>query len=114
MLDYQRQFLEMALTRQALRFGQFTLKSGRVEITETNRKGKSTLVRIVEPGQMFGYLCFCPHRNEPRGTEARAITSSVAYRAGYKNFKAVLRKDPSAASRLVESARERAKARRNS
>jgi orotate phosphoribosyltransferase len=29
-LDYQRQFLEMALARQALRFGQFTLKSGRV------------------------------------------------------------------------------------
>jgi orotate phosphoribosyltransferase len=30
MLDYQLQFLDMALTRQALRFGQFTLKSGRV------------------------------------------------------------------------------------
>jgi orotate phosphoribosyltransferase len=29
-LDYQRQFLDMALTRQALRFGQFTLKSGRI------------------------------------------------------------------------------------
>jgi orotate phosphoribosyltransferase len=28
-LDYQRQFLEMALERQALRFGEFTLKSGR-------------------------------------------------------------------------------------
>jgi CRP/FNR family transcriptional regulator, cyclic AMP receptor protein len=81
----------------------YTLKSGRVEITETNRKGKSTLVRIVEPGQMFGYLCFCPHRDEPRGTEARAISSSVAYRTGYKNFKAVLSKDPSAVSRLVEN-----------
>jgi orotate phosphoribosyltransferase len=29
-LDYQRQFLELALARQALRFGQFTLKSGRI------------------------------------------------------------------------------------
>jgi orotate phosphoribosyltransferase len=29
-LDYQLQFLEMALARQALRFGEFTLKSGRV------------------------------------------------------------------------------------
>jgi len=28
--DYQRQFLELALKRQALRFGEFTLKSGRV------------------------------------------------------------------------------------
>jgi orotate phosphoribosyltransferase len=28
--DYQRQFLELALARQALRFGEFTLKSGRV------------------------------------------------------------------------------------
>jgi orotate phosphoribosyltransferase len=28
--DYQQEFLEMALARQALRFGQFTLKSGRV------------------------------------------------------------------------------------
>ncbi len=30
MHDYQRQFLELALARQALRFGEFTLKSGRV------------------------------------------------------------------------------------
>jgi orotate phosphoribosyltransferase len=28
--DYQRQFLKLALERQALRFGEFTLKSGRV------------------------------------------------------------------------------------
>jgi orotate phosphoribosyltransferase len=28
--DYQRQFIELALSRQALRFGEFTLKSGRV------------------------------------------------------------------------------------
>jgi orotate phosphoribosyltransferase len=28
--DYQLQFLEIALARQALRFGQFTLKSGRI------------------------------------------------------------------------------------
>jgi orotate phosphoribosyltransferase len=28
--DYQRQFLSLALARQALRFGEFTLKSGRV------------------------------------------------------------------------------------
>jgi orotate phosphoribosyltransferase len=28
--DYQQQFLEIALARQALRFGQFTLKSGRI------------------------------------------------------------------------------------
>jgi orotate phosphoribosyltransferase len=28
--DYQRQFLKLALQRQALRFGEFTLKSGRV------------------------------------------------------------------------------------
>jgi orotate phosphoribosyltransferase len=30
MLGYQRQFIALALDRQALRFGQFTLKSGRV------------------------------------------------------------------------------------
>jgi orotate phosphoribosyltransferase len=30
MWDYQRQFIELALSRQALRFGEFTLKSGRV------------------------------------------------------------------------------------
>ena len=30
MQPYQRQFLELAMTRQALRFGEFTLKSGRV------------------------------------------------------------------------------------
>jgi len=30
MLPYQRQFLELAIARQVLRFGEFTLKSGRV------------------------------------------------------------------------------------
>jgi len=30
MREYQRQFLQLALERQALRFGEFTLKSGRV------------------------------------------------------------------------------------
>ena len=30
MRDYQRRFIELALARQALRFGEFTLKSGRV------------------------------------------------------------------------------------
>jgi len=30
MVDYQRQFIELALARSALRFGEFTLKSGRV------------------------------------------------------------------------------------
>jgi orotate phosphoribosyltransferase len=30
MFDYQRQFIELALARNALRFGEFTLKSGRV------------------------------------------------------------------------------------
>ena len=30
MLDYQRDFLELAIAREALRFGQFTLKSGRI------------------------------------------------------------------------------------
>src|SRR5215470_17087190 len=30
MQDYQRAFLELALARNALRFGEFTLKSGRV------------------------------------------------------------------------------------
>jgi orotate phosphoribosyltransferase len=29
-LDYQQQFLDLALARQALRFGRFTLKSGRI------------------------------------------------------------------------------------
>jgi len=30
MQDYQRQFIELALQQQALRFGEFTLKSGRI------------------------------------------------------------------------------------
>jgi orotate phosphoribosyltransferase len=30
MVDYQQQFIELALSRHALRFGEFTLKSGRV------------------------------------------------------------------------------------
>jgi len=30
MQEYQQQFVQLALARQALRFGEFTLKSGRI------------------------------------------------------------------------------------
>ena len=30
MLDYQKEFIEFALSKQVLRFGEFTLKSGRI------------------------------------------------------------------------------------
>ena len=55
----------------------YTLKSGHVEITETNRRVDQPLFDVLERAKASGYLCFCPHRNEARGTEARTITASV-------------------------------------
>ena len=81
----------------------YTLEPGRVEITETDRQGRLRLCRVVEPGEMFGYLCFCSHRFEPMETEARATCPSEVQRNGREEFRRRLAHDEGARARLLET-----------
>ena len=81
----------------------FVLQEGRVEITETDRAGRSLVTQIVRPGDVFGYLCFCDHRFEPQGTEARATAQSTVLRIEYEAFRRRLKRSSSAAICLTEA-----------
>lgn len=81
----------------------YLLESGRVEVTEADQEGRVTAAQIIEPGQTFGALCFCDHRTEPAGIEARCLTPSVVLRTGYDDFRRAVKTDKEAASRLVEA-----------
>ena len=53
MKDYQRDFLDMALACEALRFGQFTLKSGRVSPYFFNSGRFNTGARLARLGRFY-------------------------------------------------------------
>ena len=80
----------------------YLLTSGRIEIASIDSQGAQELIRIVEPGELFGELCFCDHRREPVGTVARALTKSTVAEGSYDDFRRSLSSTRSA-TRLLET-----------
>ena len=83
MKDYQRQFLEFALARQVLRFGEFTLKSGRKSPYFFNAGlfnsgaalaaiGKSYAQAVVDSGIQFDMLFGPAYKGIPLATVTAA------------------------------------------
>ena len=61
------------------------------------------MIQVVHPGDLFGYFCFCNHRSEPLGTEARATTASTVLRTDYEKFRAALNRTPAIGVHLTEA-----------
>jgi CRP-like cAMP-binding protein len=81
----------------------YLLRSGRIEIASIDSQGIQELIRIVEPGELFGELCFCAHRREPLGTVARALTKSTVAEGSYDDFRRSLSSGARSATRLLET-----------
>jgi CRP-like cAMP-binding protein len=79
----------------------FGLLSGRVQITSVEANGRERLLRTIEPGDTFGELCFCSHRDEPCGTTAQALASSTVIEISYEIFSTLLRRNPGLMTRVV-------------
>src|SRR5262245_6220492 len=73
----------------------FRLKSGRVQILVVNADGREDLYRSIEPGEVFGEMCFCGYRHEPHGSEARSIGPSEVWATSYTEFRKHLASDRS-------------------
>ena len=81
----------------------YLLETGKVEVRATTPSGKSVLLETVRPGEIFGYLCFCSHRSEPHGTEARVAASGTVRRTSYQEFNSAVARSASVAARLTEA-----------
>ena len=81
----------------------YVLMQGRIEIRAAGADGRSTRLQTVEPGQMFGYLCFCSYRSEPMATEACAMTKSTLLRTSADSFAKALRQSSLIATHLLSA-----------
>lgn len=81
----------------------FRLDAGRVHIFSTTADGDEHLHRVVTPGELFGEMCFCPHRDEPHATFARSIGSSEVTAASYREFRHNLRSDASLVDSVIQT-----------
>lgn len=79
----------------------FLLRRGQVAITLSGARGSEVILRIVQPGDTFGELCFCSLRDQPRPDYAVATTSSEALRLHYTGFMEFLRQDTKALERFT-------------
>jgi CRP/FNR family transcriptional regulator, cyclic AMP receptor protein len=81
----------------------YVLLEGRIEIRAADADGRYTRLQMVDPGQMFGHLCFCSQRLEPMATEAFALTKSTLLRTSVDSFAKALRQSSLIATHLLSA-----------
>lgn len=70
------------------------LRRGQVLITLNDVEGCEVILRVIKPGELFGELCFCSKREEPRENSARAAIDSESLQLNYSDFVDYLRRSP--------------------
>lgn len=71
----------------------YRLRAGRVNIVSIDAGGNELLLRVVRPGETFGEVCFCRHRNEPHNFIARAVVLCEIVETGFDEFCQAMRRD---------------------
>ncbi len=87
---------EFLWTSNTLRHDVYFVKRGQVAILLSDSVGCEVIVRIVQSGELFGELCFCSLRNEPRKNCAQAVVDSEVLRMDLPEFLTYLKQDPDA------------------
>ncbi len=64
----------------------YFLERGQVVIMTSDQAGCEVIVRVIQPGEPFGELCFCSERDRPRGNCAQAIVDSEILEIAFDNF----------------------------
>ncbi|MBC7925026.1 MAG: Crp/Fnr family transcriptional regulator [Bryobacteraceae bacterium] len=64
----------------------YMLQRGQVLILINNSSGHEVILRVVEPGQPFGELCFCAEHGGVRENCARAMTQCEAVELDFSRF----------------------------
>ncbi|HEY1306753.1 MAG TPA: Crp/Fnr family transcriptional regulator [Vicinamibacterales bacterium] len=81
----------------------FRLRSGCVQILGLEADGSEHLYRVVKPGEMFGEMCFCAHRQEPHDSEARSVGPSDVWAVSYDAFAEQLRSEPGLVDAVLQT-----------
>lgn len=81
----------------------YVLVEGRIEIRASAADGRYTRLQTVDPGQIFGHLCFCSYRSEPMATEACALTKSTLLRTSADTFEKALKHNSLIATHLLSA-----------
>ncbi len=81
------------------------LTAGRVEVLHFSPDGVETLLQVVQPGELFGELCFCPNRAHPHGVNARAAVASevLEFHLAHPTGQHSLLRDPLFSAKLLEA-----------
>ena len=62
----------------------------------SDEAGCEVIVRVIQPGESFGELCFCAERNRPRQNCARAVVDSDILEIAFDDFMSYLQNDADA------------------
>lgn len=79
--------------------GVFCLSKGLIALRTLHIDGSSTLLKLVYPGEIFGYRSFLA--NERHKTEARALQQSRVCTVGRRDANQVIQGNPAVMSRLA-------------
>ena len=71
----------------------YFLERGQVVIMLDDEAGCEVIIRVIEPDEPFGELCFCSARDQPRKNCAQASVDSLVVQIGFDDFMSYLRAD---------------------
>lgn len=71
----------------------YFLRRGQVAIMLDNAAGCEVIVRVIQPGEPFGELCFCSLQGQPREDCAQAVVDSEVVQISLSGFLQYLRRN---------------------